>query len=91
MNALEFANQLKTKFGNLISETTEFRNEVTVTVADAEQITAVAAFAKKELGFDLLVDVIYSWMYRALIITAMTRVGPWFTNYAARYISRICV
>jgi NADH-quinone oxidoreductase subunit C len=51
------AQQLKDKFGDLISEPTEFRDEITVNVADAEQIAAVCAFAKEELGFDYLIDI----------------------------------
>jgi len=57
MNALDLAKQLKAKFGDLISEPTEFRGEVAVRVADSERIVEVCAFAKKELGFDYLVDV----------------------------------
>ena len=51
------AQQLKDKFGDLISEPTEFRGEITVNVADAEQIAVVCAFAKEELGFDYLIDI----------------------------------
>ena len=50
--AMEVAQQLKDKFGDLISRPTEFRGEITVNVADAEQIAAVCAFAKEELGVD---------------------------------------
>ncbi|HVU28644.1 MAG TPA: NADH-quinone oxidoreductase subunit C [Verrucomicrobiae bacterium] len=57
MNSLEQAKQLKEKFGDLISEPAEFRGEISVTIADAQQIAAVAEFAKKNLGFDYLVDV----------------------------------
>ena len=57
MTALEQARKLKEKFGDLISEPTEFRGEITVKVADAEQIVAVCEFCKKQLGFDYLVDV----------------------------------
>ena len=55
--AMEFAQQLKDKFGDLISTPTEFRGEITVNVADTEQIAAVCAFAKEELGFDYLIDI----------------------------------
>jgi NADH-quinone oxidoreductase subunit C len=54
---LERAKKLKEKFGDLISEPTEFRGEISVKVADAEQIVAVCEFAKKQLGFDYLVDI----------------------------------
>src|SRR5258706_10413374 len=57
MSALELAQQIKAKFGELISAPVEFRGEVTVTLADAERIAEVCAFAKTELGFDYLVDI----------------------------------
>ncbi|MCL4786776.1 MAG: NADH-quinone oxidoreductase subunit C [Verrucomicrobia bacterium] len=57
MNATELANKLKEKFGELVSAPAEFRGEVSLKVADAERIVEVCAFAKKELGFDYLVDV----------------------------------
>lgn len=57
MSALELAQQLKSKFGDLISEPKEFRGEITVQLADAEKIAEVAQFLKKEAGFDYLVDV----------------------------------
>ncbi len=57
MNATELANKLREKFGELVSAPTEFRGEVSVKVSDAERIVEVCAFAKKELGFDYLVDV----------------------------------
>jgi NADH-quinone oxidoreductase subunit C len=57
MTALELAQQLRTKFGELISEPLEFRGEVTLSVADAERIVEVCLFAKAPLGFDFLVDI----------------------------------
>ena len=57
MTALEQAQKIKAKFGDLISEPSEFRGEITVKLADAEQITAVCDFAKRELGFNYLVDI----------------------------------
>ena len=56
MTALEQAQKLKAKFGDLLSEPTEFRGEITLKVADAEKIAIVCEFAKKQLGFDYLVD-----------------------------------
>lgn len=56
MSALELANKLIAQFSELVSAPAEFRGEVTVKVADAERIVEVLAFAKKELGFDYLVD-----------------------------------
>ena len=57
MTALEPANQLKARFGDLLSEPSEFRGEITLHLADAERIADVCEFAKKDLGFDYLVDV----------------------------------
>jgi NADH-quinone oxidoreductase subunit C len=57
VTALELANQLRAKFGTLLSEPAEFRGEISLTLADAERIVEVCAFAKKELGFDFLVDI----------------------------------
>lgn len=57
MPALELAQQIKAKFGELISAPVEFRGEVTITLADAERIAEVCAFARTELGFDYLVDI----------------------------------
>jgi NADH-quinone oxidoreductase subunit C len=55
--ALEQANKLKARFGDLIPERTEFRGEITVRLANAERIAEVCEFARKELGFDYLVDI----------------------------------
>ena len=57
MIALEQANKLKAKFGDLISEPAEAHGEITVQLADAERIGDVCAYAKAELGFDYLVDI----------------------------------
>ena len=57
MFALESANKIKAKFGDLISEPTEFRGEITLKLADAEKIFDVCQFAKRSLGFDYLVDI----------------------------------
>jgi len=57
VTALELAQQLKAKFGDLISEPVEFRGEIAVKLADAERIVEVCTFAKKEQGFDYLVDI----------------------------------
>ncbi|HXS69064.1 MAG TPA: NADH-quinone oxidoreductase subunit C [Candidatus Polarisedimenticolia bacterium] len=57
MTANELTAQFKARFGDLISEPVEFRGELTLKVADAERIGEVCSFAKKELGFDYLVDV----------------------------------
>jgi len=57
MTALELAKQLKTRFGDLISEPMQFRGETSLKISDAERISEVCVFAKKELGFDYLVDI----------------------------------
>ena len=57
MTALETANQIKAKFGDLVSEPVEFRGEISVTSAEAGKIFDICSFAKKQLGFDFLVDI----------------------------------
>lgn len=56
MSAIELASQLKAKFGELLSAPVEFRGEVTLKLADAERIADVCEFAKKSLGYDMLLD-----------------------------------
>lgn len=57
MTALELAQKLKAQFGELIAELPEFRGEIALQIQDSERVVEVCAFAKKELGFDYLVDV----------------------------------
>jgi NADH-quinone oxidoreductase subunit C len=57
VSALESANKIKAKFGDLISEPQEFRGEISIQVSDAERIFDICSFAKKQLGFDYLVDI----------------------------------
>ena len=57
MDSLELAHQLRNRFGNAVSQPSQFRDEVTLVVADCDKIADVCAFAKKELGFDFLKDV----------------------------------
>lgn len=56
MSARDLAQRLRTRFGDLISEPVEFRDEITVTLADAERVAEVCQFARDELGFDFLLD-----------------------------------
>jgi NADH-quinone oxidoreductase subunit C len=57
MSALELAQKIKAKFSELIADPVEFRGEVTLKVLDGARIPEVCAFAKKDLGFDYLVDI----------------------------------
>ena len=57
MTLLEPASKLKAKFGDLISEPLEYRGEITVSVVNAQEIAVVCGFAKKQLGFNYLVDI----------------------------------
>ncbi len=57
MSAREFAQQLKARFGDCISEPKEFRAEITVQLSEAGRIAEICQFAKKEMGFDYLVDI----------------------------------
>ena len=56
MTALDYANKIKAKFGDLVSEPAEFRGETTLKISAAEKIFEVCAFAKS-IGFDYLVDI----------------------------------
>jgi NADH-quinone oxidoreductase subunit C len=55
--SLELAGRLRAKFPALISAPAEFRGEITLPVSDPEAISEICAHAKKELGFDYLVDI----------------------------------
>jgi len=57
MTALELARKLKAQFDDLLSDPSEFRGEITLKVLDSERIADLCAFAKKEPGFDYLVDI----------------------------------
>ena len=57
MSALDLANQLKSRFPELLSEPREFRGEITLQLLDPEKIVEVCAQAKQALGFDYLVDI----------------------------------
>ena len=53
--SVQAADKLKDKFGDTVLETIEFRGETTV-VVKKEDIVAVCAFLKEELGFNFLTD-----------------------------------
>jgi NADH-quinone oxidoreductase subunit C len=55
--ASALAQKLKARFPEAISEPVEFRGEFTVRLDDPERLPEVCSFAKKELGFDYLVDI----------------------------------
>jgi NADH-quinone oxidoreductase subunit C len=55
--AIESVQKIKAKFGGTISEPVEFRGEVSITLADPEQIFELCNFAKLQLGFNFLVDI----------------------------------
>jgi NADH-quinone oxidoreductase subunit C len=57
VTALDLARKLKAQFGDLLSEPSEFRGELTLLFADADRIAELCAFAKQSLGFDYLVDI----------------------------------
>jgi len=54
--ASELANDLKSKFGDLLSDVTEFRGEYSLVVQEKANIVEVCRYAKEELGFDCLTD-----------------------------------
>ncbi len=56
MTAHDFANKIKAKFGDLISEPLEFRGEIGLKLSAAEKIYDVCQFAKS-IGLDYLVDI----------------------------------
>jgi NADH-quinone oxidoreductase subunit C len=57
MTSLDLAQQLRSKFPDLISEPVEFRGELSLQISDAERLPEICAIAKKDLGFDYLVDI----------------------------------
>jgi NADH-quinone oxidoreductase subunit C len=57
MSLGEILSKLAQQFGEFLSPATEFRGETTLKLSDPERIAEVCGFAKKELGFDYLVDI----------------------------------
>jgi len=54
--AHELAQKLRDTFGDLLSAPSEFRGELSMTVADPDRIVEVCAAAKNACGFDMLLD-----------------------------------
>lgn len=57
MSAIEHAQSLVARFGAAVSAPSEFRGEWTLNVLDAQQICDVCAYAKSELGYNMLLDI----------------------------------
>jgi NADH-quinone oxidoreductase subunit C len=57
VTSLDQAKKLQEKFSDLIAEPTEFRGEICVKISDAEKIADICEFAKRNLGFNYLVDI----------------------------------
>ena len=57
MSPLDFANKLIAHWGDAITAPREFRGELTQQIPDPERIADICAFAKRELGFNYLVDI----------------------------------
>lgn len=57
ITAPELAKQLKDRFPDLVSAPAEFRGELSLRISVADRIREVCAFARKDLGFDFLVDI----------------------------------
>ncbi|MCC6234652.1 MAG: NADH-quinone oxidoreductase subunit C [Verrucomicrobiales bacterium] len=55
-SSLDIAQQLVARFPGVLAQPTSFRDEVTLVVLDAERIADVCCAAKKDFGFDYLVD-----------------------------------
>ena len=55
--AADLAQQIKDKFGKLISEPVGFRGEFTLHLTNADKIVEVCEFAKHKLKFNYLIDI----------------------------------
>ena len=56
MTASDLAAKFIERFGDAFSPAVTFRDEITLTLKDEERIEEICSFARKELGFDYLVD-----------------------------------
>ncbi len=57
MSAIEHAQRLAARFGAALSTPAEFRGELSICVANPSQITEVCAYAKSDLGYNMLLDI----------------------------------
>jgi NADH-quinone oxidoreductase subunit C len=57
LTATELAQKLQARFSDLLSGLPEFRSEISLQLSDAQRIAEVCTYARKELGFDYLVDI----------------------------------
>jgi len=57
MTSRELARQLRLRFGGVLADPVEFRDEVTLTLTDSERLGEVCAHAKRTLKFDFLLDI----------------------------------
>jgi NADH-quinone oxidoreductase subunit C len=57
MTSRELARQLRLRFGSVVAAPVEFRDEVTLTLTDAERLGEVCTHAKRTLKFDFLLDI----------------------------------
>ena len=55
--AADLAQQIKDKFGKLISEPARFRGELTLNLTNTDKIIEVCEFAKHKLNFNYLIDI----------------------------------
>jgi NADH-quinone oxidoreductase subunit C len=56
-SSLEFANQLKSKFPDLVTEPVEFRGEISVCIRDSGRVLEIMNFLRDALNFDMLMDI----------------------------------
>ena len=57
MSAIEHAQRLAARFGAALSTPAEFRGELSICVVNPGQITEVCAYAKSDLGYNMLLDI----------------------------------
>ena len=55
MTAKQLAKQIQSQFKEITSDPVEFRDELTIEIADAKQISVVCLFAKEHLDFDQII------------------------------------